>query len=455
MRIGSNGWAGLKGQLAGTAFLTAIGSALGLASQAMIARLVGQDGFGLYSFALGMSGLAQVWLALDFGQAIVRFVPGYWRGGDDRLLKEIHALSTRIVGVTAVIGLMVVAATRPVWATRAPSSGYVTLGCLLAVATTLLQMNYLFLVAIGDARRAVLGQQILRPAAIAILSLIGVWVAVPREHLALGAALIGVTGIASLTYRQVTQAIDSRENGHAALDPLYLRSIRRSWLRFSTTFLFSSAAQGLISSQLDVVLVGMMVASRESGVYAAASHLALVASLLPSVMNSVLTPHISAAYDAGTAEETRVALGRFAAAQVGSSLIGVAAVLLIGPIFLSAYGKSFGRSFPIALLLSAAGAVSSSIGTPASMVLSTMGGHRKLAIANMIIAGMAVGVSVALVNSIGSIGAAWGTLLISAIRSATLQYLARRHAPGILSYTFAISLAADVLAKRGREKVGR
>jgi len=444
----------LKDRLVGTALLTGIGSALGLSSQALVARLVGVESFGIYSLALNIVGLTQVWLALDFGQAIVRFVPGYWRSGDGGRLREIRRLGLQIVTATSLVAFLMVAIVPTAWLVQFPSTEIVGLCAILATLVTLLQLDYLYLVAIGNTRQAVFLQQVLRPALVIGFVTLGWMLAIPDSYLGLGSAVIAVGIVALLAWRCVSAAVESKSDESRCSDAGLGSSPRTVWIRFSSTFLVSSAAQGLISSQSDIVLVGVMVAARESGVYAAASHLALLAGLLPNVMNSVLTPPVSAAHDAGSEDETRVALGRFSIAQMGSALAGFLAVAAIGPIFLIAYGEQYARSYPIALLLSAAGGLSSAAGAPASLVLSTMGGHRKLAIANAALAALAVALSVALIKLGGSIGAAFGTLAVAIVRSAVLQFLARRHASGMLNYRLAWRTALGVIGRIISERRG-
>lgn len=447
--------AGLKARLVGTALFTGIGAALGLASQALMARLVGADRFGVYSFVLSAVGLAQVWLALDFGQAVARFVPGYWRAGNRAALREFRALGLRIVGVTSTIGVVVVVSARSVWEDRVPSATLLVLGAALAVAMTLLQLDYLFLVAIGESRRAVLLQQVLRPALVIGLAGLGILMSVPLDYVGIGSAWLAVAIVVFLTRRQVGRIVASIPTPDEADALADARPLRTVWLRFSTTMLASSAAQGLITSQLDVVLVGVMVAARDSGVYAAGAQLALVASLLTNVIANVLNPPFAAAHDAGTPDEARVALGTLAMAQAGAAVTGIVAVAIIGPIFLRAYGAGFGQSYALALLLSIANGVASLFGVPASLILSTMGAHRKFALANVTIGIFAVLLGIGLVSQLGTVGAAWATLGVAVVRSGVLQWLARGHAPGMLSYRLAGTLAMQTLARVRRVPIRR
>ncbi|MCH7873028.1 MAG: oligosaccharide flippase family protein, partial [Planctomycetes bacterium] len=265
-------------------------------------------------------------LGLDTG--LVRFLPAFTVHESWPQMNGILRQSTRLTLVTS---LIVASSTGlAIWlfgAELAPELRYTLwLGCLVLPVLALTQLRQAALRGFKRIPRAEIPDRILRPLVMGAIVVILVTVferhigatAVMTAHLAalVGTFLIAHHWMARAVPQPARRATPAYETG--------------KWLKTSLPLVFVSAAH-LILSQIDVLMVGSLLGSAETGIYAVAARISSFVIFGLIAINAIAAPMISQLHAAGQHRQ-QLALARrkrhavqAAAAAVGEHVAHAAA----------------------------------------------------------------------------------------------------------------------------------
>lgn len=394
------------------------GVGLGYIAAIIISRMLGAEGYGIYSIAMAWALLLVVPSRLGLDTAALKFVPIYLERGDRSRLSGFVRLAACCVFVTSVIaGLLIIVAAQ-LRLTSIPEDATV------ATALTIFPIAGLGLVgALLRAERRIFAsqfyEQLLRPAVV-ILLLAGVAASAGRMS-ATTAVLFGAAGAFVALLAGGVHTV--RALPLAGVAPDY--SNRREWVSLGGVLLATTVVQEALN-QVDIVMLGYLASASEAGLFAAAWRVASLASFAVAAMTTVSGPLIASHFE--RADFT--ALGSIARS---TARIGFAAALLIclplglvGAPILSLFGSGFTAAYPALLVLLLGGLANAFTGVVA--YLMTMTGRHSHALAifaaalaisvllNMLLIPRFSIVGASIASTVGTI--AWNVAMLAYVRRA-------------------------------------
>lgn len=391
---------------AGTALL-AIGSrVLALLTTVVLARIMGAQGFGIYTAALAIVSLAAVFTGLGFPTLVVRMLPAYRVREEWALLRGLVQRSSQVVlGVSALgaVTLFALAAFTHLLA-GGLWTAFLALAILpLAVLTTVRAAS------VRGLHRVVLGQI---PEALVLsgtfLAAVLVWwlTAAPHATLAPSMALtlrLLATALALLSasvflHRSVPRSA-------RAAPPAY---DERGWMRSSRPLLLINGL-GVISTRSDVIMLALLKSSAAAGVYQAATRGAELAALSLVIVNLATQPMMARLFAEGEMRRLQRLVTLAARLALAGALPVALALSLGGRGMLAAvFGKEFGQAAVALSILAAAQIVSAAMGS-VGQILTMTGHEREAALGSGIAAASNVLLNLLLIPPLGVTGAAIAT----------------------------------------------
>lgn len=380
---------------------------IGVGLQIFLARVLGADGYGLYTYPLAWLSLMLVLGRFGFDTATVRYVASYLEQRAYPQLKAFLSFSTVATLLTSGLVALVIALAveRALPGLGDPLRRVFRVVYVLVPATVLLQITESRLRALKRVFAAQASGKIARPLSLILLlgalALTGVRLD-PGLAMAVNlASTLIAFGLGWLLFRRSSPE-EVRRAEAAPWRP-------GEWLRASAALLLV-AGFSILLLQTDTIMLGLLLGTREVGLYTASVRLASMMGMVLFALNYTLAPQASALYFAGEREQlqrlvtfsvnvlTVLSLGTFAAlAAFGRPALG-----LFGPAYLVAY-------LPL-VILAAAQAVNSMTG-PVGILLN-MTNHQNVA---AVVLGATAVVNVALnlflIPRLGLVGAALATAI--------------------------------------------
>lgn len=406
---------------AGTLVVAGAGSLLLVATQGVLARLLGVEGYGRYAYALTVAQLLAVPAVLGLDTAAVRFAAAFRVEERWGLLRGfLRFADLAALGFGAAIGAVAALA---VWAL----AGRLDPGLAATLGVGCFALPPMALVAVRcgvlqGLRRVVLARlpdHLVRPLAVAGLSAL-VWalaggLSAPRAMAIYLLASLLAAGVAGLLIaRQLPPAAAATE-----------REVRpREWLRVSAPLFLVSEMRFLLH-QTDVLLVGALVGTAEAGIYAVAARISRLISFGLTASNSIAAPLISELHtrDDRPGLQRVVTLSSWAATL--ASLAFAAVLVLGGGWILGAFGAEFRTGLAVLAVLSLGQLVNAATG-PVGYLLN-MTGHQD---ANARILGWITAANAALaypaILAWGPLGAALVTSSLVAVKNLWTWWAVRR-----------------------------
>ena len=410
----------LGGQGAGVLAVNAAGIATVMASHIFIARVLGIEDYGLYTFVISLTAMGILFSQFGIEHLLLKKAPIYFQSGEkDKLLGLI------LVGIFSILTTVTIASIlATIWIYNAPELGpHTNIIVVMAILLVLfLSFLALFQHAFMGIKRFMLGKimtETVRP--VLIVAFIGAAIMAGVE---LGVAQVLAANILSITLLSIVSSVILwRAVGFSSSDKPYLKTRTvAEWLKSSSVMMMYYVPQVLIV-QTDVLMMGYLLGTEHVGGYWAAAKIALVVSFPLYAVNTVASPILASRYSQGKDIRAIVKMG----AIISFALCLVAAIFIagFGDFFLGLFGDEFSSSY-MPLLILVVGYVLISAAGPVDYAL-LMAGREKV---NAKIMGitflMNASLNMALIPEYGSIGAAIATvtaLLIGRIA----QYVAVRN----------------------------
>ncbi|GGD59743.1 flippase [Croceicoccus mobilis] len=395
----------------------------------MLARFLGVEQFGLYSFALSVVGLLA--LPVNFGvqPLIVRETGSAMADGEpDRIFAlkrwaytRVMAISLPIAITAAIVILFVPSLTDPF------ERSILLAGLALIVVQPFAEIRSALLRGMNHIAKSQLASSIVRPGV--MLPLVGVliagWAYGFRPGVEAGVAAMALNVVAAILAWAVGAALLAR--------------VLRGWTRpespqkldisgWRSSMLSFGLANGMyvFDSQMGILLLGVFLDGAAVGPYKVAMQGAALVALGYTATNTPLTPQIARAWAEGNREKVRRLVKRGSSFAVLFALPIAIAFLLAGrPLVHLVFGADFDDAVMPLIILTMGQLVNCAFGGATALLIMT-GHERYNTIAFAVALGFNVVAALILIPAMGVVGAALAAAMSVTLRNLLLWWCARR-----------------------------
>lgn len=400
---------GLRRQLlrGGVGSLTAriVEAVLGLLVAVLLARLLGAAGYGVYAFSFALVSLVSMPARAGLPPLVVRETARGQQSGDWSAVRGIWRWANSL----ALVLSLLIAAGGGIglwlgWAQGAALRQTLPWALALVPLMALVAIRSASLRGLRHVLAGVFPEQVLRPALFAgLLAVVLVWPEVtlsPHEAMALmvlsSAVAFGVGAWLLHRYRPKELTVATPHYRHGA------------WFAAAWPM---GLTQGFhqINRHADVLLLGLLAAVVDVGVYRVAAQGALLVSLALTALGMVAAPFAAGLYAQGERHKLQKLARRTGQASLAFALPATLAFAVLGKWLLATlFGDEFvGAYWP--LLILALGQLANAGFGPTGMLLNMTGFERDVTRAVAVAAGLNVALNLVLIPFFGVVGAAIAT----------------------------------------------
>jgi len=388
-------------------------------SQVLLARWMGHESFGIYSYAWAWVATLAAVAGLGLPAAGVRFVAAYRANKELARARGFMDFATRATLATSA-GLAVAAIGIVAWVIPdSPYTSALQVAFVAIPALSLLNLDSAFARSFGRMALSASAEQLVRPLVLIVLGTL--WVMWRPSLSAAGWALLcAIAYFAAAGWQHVTV----RRRVAREVPPGEREYLARTWLRVGAGMLVLIVAQ-IIRVNVDIVAVGTLLGPGELGVYTAAVRVATLVAFFLSVSSLVAQPRMAEMY----AQNRRDDLRRFVRSSTRmTSLVSLAIGLLlalVGRHVLALFGAEFVSGYRVLLILIAGHILAAASGPLTSLLMMT-GRHDRAAAIHVLSMLVATALVVPLASRYGLPGAALGTSASLVLTQVALRVAARR-----------------------------
>jgi O-antigen/teichoic acid export membrane protein len=332
----------------GALFIYGTGAVLSYVSQLLVARTIGADSFGIYSYVLAWVTMLGYLSTLGFHVSLLRFIPAYKANERWGLMRGIIRYSQR---GTALVGILVVlVGFAIIWAQHGSMQPELAVTFLIGIVTIPIisqhQINSSLVRAFGGIVKAIAPERVARDGV--LLAFVGLfawtgWLA-KDAILAMGAALISALATLALLKFFLTPLRPSHLTDATA------EYAAKEWLRPTVPIMFIVIADALMTKS-GVIALGLSGNTLDAGVFAVALSMSLITALPRMAVSAAFAPNVSDLHARNDQDGLRKLSARASLLSVVGAL-GVATPLLIfNEQLLSLFGKNFVAGAPIVTIL--------------------------------------------------------------------------------------------------------
>lgn len=348
------------------------GAAVGV--QIYVARKLGEDAFGEYAFALAMLSILGLLARMGLGTGLLRFIGQYLAQDAKGHLAGLILVSFLAVffvsGLFSLTGFWAL----DTWGSDLPPGRITALKAAAWLLPPLALMGIAQAILVGFQRigPAIFTVQIVRPGllVLALFMLIALGGLSPTAVTALQADTVAVSlTVVALT---ILVAVTVRYR----VDWQGLRLSTREWFLVSLPLMLMTGLQVLFN-QTDIIMLGSLTTSGETGIYAAAARVSRLVLFGLTAINAVAAPMIARSYHSGRIDEMRGVLDFISRILLVFTLAMVLIFAVAGRDILNLFGPGFASAWGPLLIL-VLGQAYNSLSGPVAYLL-TMTGHQKVA----------------------------------------------------------------------------
>lgn len=411
----------LIGGALGSALIQIVNRALVLVLGVLLARGLGADGYGIYSYAFAILTLMIVIAELGLPTLILRQVASYQSRSEWQYIRGLLLGSIK-VGVyfsVIIVTLIAIYLYRVDPGVNTEKSGMIILVALLLPFLVTLKL----ITAAIQSLQHVLKSQLIDIAKM-ILVIIGIShiiyfhpeILTARLTVAvqLISTILTLLLAAGLLYRYLPEQVQRK--------PAQYQS--RQWFK-STIPLTAVGIATIIISQTDILMLGYFLRPEEVGIYRVATQAAALVAFGLQAVNSVIAPQLSRLY----AQKDTIRLQKILTKSARSALlislpISIALFFAGGDLAGYVFGPEFERCDSAIAVLTTGQLINISMGSVG--VLLNMTGHEKdVARTLFITAGVNIGLNFLLIPPFGIEGAAAATVISTALWNVMLYKVAK------------------------------
>jgi O-antigen/teichoic acid export membrane protein len=400
------------------------GTAIAFAVQVLLARGINAEGYGMYLYALAWVHVALLPGKLEFDACTVRFVGAYVATREWSLLRGFLRRSHELVAGASVISAA--AMITVAWLARDRLS--VGLLPALAMASLLLPVHALLQMQIGCLQgfKRVIAAQVPNVIGRPLMFGLGVALVAYLSGVPLGAP--GAIGM-QLAATAVTLVISSRALRHAT--PLEARSAVPAfrtgyWLHAVVGLLLISGSNLILSTQMDVLVVGTLLGAHDAGVYGAASQLTSLIGFGATAIAFIVTPMLADLHARGNTRDLQRLVTFGVRANLAVSLPTLPLLMLFGKLFLGWFGPAFVAGYTVLIILAVGRVIVTPIMALAGYVMTMTGRQYQAGFISAVTAALNIGLAIALTPRFGALGTAMATSIAAIVRTvASAIYIKR------------------------------
>lgn len=406
---------------AGTGLVQAGGAAAGFAVQIILARVMGAEGFGVYTIALSVLLIGSTLSLGGMDRTFLRFLPVYRQSAQWGAFRGLlTGGSLAVLGLSTLLALGCAAfvwAARPLFeADLAPTLWF---ACAALPVFTLAQA---FAGAVQALRRPVLAQfpiAIFRPVLLGVAA-IAVWYLWGgfggATAMALNAAVLALMCGLYLIFVARLRPRETRGVASEYAPAEWWAMTRSMWWIMIVA---------LAMRRVDILLLGVFRGAEEAGIYGAAARLAELVVFALTALNVVFMPVAAELYHSGRRRELQRILGVAAWGLVAFSLPMSLALIFGGQWILGLYGEEFVAGH-LALVVLVASQIANALSGPVGSLLHMTGHQRAASRVTTICFGLTIVLNLALIPPLGMLGAAIATGLTTTVINVALAIFAWR-----------------------------
>ena len=396
--------------------LQGVGLVCGYALHYLLARhLLDVEQYGIYSWATSLALVLASAATLGTPNTLLRFLPRYRDEGDRLRLRGLLSLTVFAVAAAAAVIAGAIAAAAwlfPSVAAALPPAFLVLLPGLPLIALTLQIQSIL-----RSFDRPLLGHlpnQILRPAAVALASLVAI-VGVGTLNAFHVATIFGLVNLAIAVIFLIPLFL--------AVRPLAFSSIpsdtRRYWISESGPYALSMMLT-LLMNRIDIVIVGLLLPPREVALYSVGFRTASLLSFPLIAVNAVFAPRIATLHARNDRPGLQSEVLRASVLMALATGLFGGVIMLLTPWILGIFGPSYRAAASLVIVL-CLGRLFNAAAGPVVNVLNLTGHQRSVLRTFLWAAPCGPLLTVALVKWIGLIGAAVAATAVFVLWSVALH----------------------------------
>jgi len=376
--------------------------AIQFAMHVILARELGLESYGLFTYALGLALFLSHLVPLGWHVAITRFVGEYREKQEWALYRGAVRASYEacLLAVAAAVGLMLLLA----WLLPVPAGVQTSMlyGTVLLPVLTISRMLRRQLIGLGAAKAALFLDDAFAP-----LVVTGVFLVVGGDV---------VTVLSTYVLCAVAAALAAfalvRRTTPAAVRAARERFRRREWWGIAVPNILGTASRRAMN-RIDILMVGPFLGVAAVGIYSVAFRLNYLLAFMPNIIGVVLSSRLTRSYYRGDLARTRKLFVVGLGASLALSLPIALAMLVFPEILLRwTFGAEFVTAAPL-LQIIALGQLANAASGPTSAVLTLTGRQNAFAY---------ISVTALILNVLGNLVAVLtvGLVGVAAVTAATL-----------------------------------
>jgi O-antigen/teichoic acid export membrane protein len=405
---------------ASTSFLLQVsGMLISTGSQVFLARVLGVNAFGVYTYATNVGSLGGPIARMGLPNSALRFVPQYRANAEWSLLRGVLK-SFRLIPVVVGSALALIAGI-VLWNTAEADQvrPAILISLLLTPLISFVSVQQSIVRGFQRIFAAYFPPNVLQPAlligGVGLASIVGVSVSAPAASIAGVATWLVIAAILAIVLGRTVPS--EHRHGPRHYDVKAWRGVVGNQLYLDVIY--------VVFARLDVVLVGVLVGTRDVGLYSVAIKAGVVAGIIQTAMNSTVAPLISEYYWSGRGSDVERLVQNAVRLAFLPTLAITAGLAIFATPILELFGGAFARGRTVLVLIAIGQLVSVASG-PVGWLMNMTGNQRALSAVFTATALLTVVGYVVLIPWLGIEGAAIANAGAVAVRNIALNELVRR-----------------------------
>ena len=417
---------GVAGNTFRSLMVSVAGAAISFAGQVVLARALGQHGFGVYLLALAVMNASLILGKFEMDGASARFLAGYVGAEQWSLARGFERWSRRTALLASVVvaglGVAIVLSFRERLGRTADLPGALLAACALLVVNARLIVNGGQLQALRRYVQSLAPANVIRPAL--FLSIIGVgYLAVAWRPSPAGAIFANLAAtVVALAFTAVWLR-GARPPQLASATP---ETDRPRWVRATYGLVAIGIASLVISQQSDLIVVGTLVSPSDAALYGSAAQFAFLLTFGQASVSFVAAPMISELHERRDRHGLQRLVRAVFAANAVVTLPIIIGLVLFGHQLLRIYGPQYDAAYPVLILLGLAALCVGLVGGTSGFLLTMTEYQQEAAWIIGSSAALNLALTLTLTPNFGLIGTATATLVATVARTGVLVWFIRR-----------------------------
>ncbi len=389
---------------------------LGFLTTAFLARRLGAAGYGTYAWAVAWVFALRIPAMLGMDRLLTRAIAAHRASGAGDEPREVMSAASRSVLVfSSSIAAGVATVALVLHGSGRHLTSYLALAMLILPVCALLLVRQAALLADQRVLWGLVPDSIIRPGiflvVLVVAALSSIWRLTPAT------ALLAQLLAAAVALISVVVASRAAFGGTG---PGRRRSRSAEW-HISGARIAASSTFMTLSSQIDLVLLGILSGPRNAGIYAVVTRVSAVVGLPSSCALPAIAPIVASFHSSGEIDRLQVALTKVARWVSGATVVGGVAVALAAAFALRRIAPGLETGASGLRILLVAVLISNLAGF--NFAVLTLTGNERSALRGSVsglVAG--VGVAIVLIPILGVAGAALGALARVAVRESYCMF---------------------------------